>query len=100
MPDDTDGVFIFLGDMPRIPPGLTGPMADALAAGADAVATEFAGRRGHPVLFGRRLLPQLASLEGDRGAGELLRGLGDTLRLIPAPDDGVLYDVDRPEDLA
>jgi molybdenum cofactor cytidylyltransferase len=86
--------------MPRIPPGLTEPMAEALAAGAEAVATEFEGRRGHPVLFGRGLLPQLARLGGDRGAGELLRGLGAKLALVAAPDDGVLFDVDRPEDLA
>jgi molybdenum cofactor cytidylyltransferase len=100
IPADTGGVFIFLGDMPRIPAGLATQMAEALAAGAQAVATEFEGRRGHPVLFGRRLLPRLTKLEGDRGAGELLRGLGDALKLIPAPDDGVLFDVDRPEDLA
>ncbi|THD58122.1 NTP transferase domain-containing protein [Phenylobacterium sp.] len=99
-PAEIDGVFVFLGDMPRIPVGLTARMAQALAAGADAVATEFEGRRGHPVLFGRRLLPQLTTLKGDRGAGELLSGLGEALKLIPAPDDGVLYDVDRPGDLA
>jgi molybdenum cofactor cytidylyltransferase len=100
VPADIDGVFIFLGDMPRVPAGLTTRMAEALAAGAEAVATEFEGRRGHPVLFGRRLLSELTQLEGDRGAGELLGGLGGALTLIPASDDGVLYDVDRPEDLA
>jgi molybdenum cofactor cytidylyltransferase len=38
-------------------------------------------------------------LNGDRGAGALLRDLGDQLAIVPAPDDGVLFDIDRPADL-
>jgi molybdenum cofactor cytidylyltransferase len=29
----------------------------------------------------------------------VLQGLGDRLALIKSPDDGVLFDVDRPSDL-
>jgi len=97
---DAAGVFVFLGDMPRIPFGVLAPLADAVAAGALAAATIFEETRGHPVLFGRELLPRLSELDGDRGAGGLLAKLGDRLVLIPSPDDGVLYDVDRPTDLA
>ena len=99
LPPDAEGVFVFLGDMPRIPAGIAALMADALARGAAAVAAEFQGRRGHPVLFAKPLWPHLVTLNGDRGAGELLRALGDAVALVPAPDDGVLYDVDRREDL-
>jgi molybdenum cofactor cytidylyltransferase len=99
LPTDADGAFVFLGDMPRIPPGLTGAMAEALLGGASAVATEFENRRGHPVLFGRAMLPRLRALSGDRGAGELLRELGAALALVQSLDDGVLFDVDRPQDL-
>ena len=99
LPEDGEGVFVFLGDMPRIPAGVTAPMAEALARQLPAAPTESQGRRGHPVLFGRPLWPRLLTLSGDRGAGELLRELGDAVVLIPAPDDGVLYDVDRREDL-
>ncbi len=100
LPDDGEGVYVFLGDMPRIPGDLAAPMAEALAGGALAVAPEFQGRRGHPVLFAKPLWPRLLTLSGDRGAGELLRELGEAVALTPAPDDGVLYDVDRREDLA
>lgn len=96
---DCAGVFVFLGDMPRAPHALAGPMAQALAAGAPAVAATFAGRRGHPVLFSRALFPALMSLTGDRGAGAILAGLGPALVEIAATDDGVLFDVDRPGDL-
>ena len=99
LPDDGDGVFVFLGDMPRIPIQVAATLAEALASGAAAVAPTFNGRRGHPVLFSRSLWPDLLTLAGDKGAGELLRTLGDRLALVTAPDDGVLFDIDRREDL-
>ncbi|MEJ2818358.1 nucleotidyltransferase family protein [Caulobacter sp. CCG-8] len=100
LPPDSDGVFVFLGDMPRVPPGLARDLARALRPGVDAVAPCFAGRRGHPVLFGRACYPALRRLEGDVGAREVLAALGGRLALVDGPDDGVLFDVDRPEDLA
>lgn len=96
---DSDGVFVFLGDMPRVPPGLAGDLARALRPGVDAAAPCFAGRRGHPVLFGRACYPALRGLEGDVGAREVLAALGERLALVESPDDGLLFDVDRPEDL-
>ena len=85
--------------MPRIPVDVPMALAQALKLGVQAAAPTFSGKRGHPVLFGRELLPSLLRLDGDQGAGSLLKALGDALALVPAPDDGVLYDVDRPADL-
>ncbi len=99
LPADCDGAFVFLGDMPRVHPSLATALARALAAGALAAAPSFAGRRGHPVLFAAALFPRLMALAGDRGAAELLIELGESLTLVPSPDDGVLFDVDRPRDL-
>jgi molybdenum cofactor cytidylyltransferase len=99
LPDDAEAAFVFLGDMPRIPTGVPERLAMALAADAVAAAPTFHGRRGHPVLFRRSLFPELAALTGDRGAADLLRELGDRLALVAAPDDGVLFDVDKPGDL-
>ena len=100
LPGEAAGVFIFLGDMPRIPPGLAQTLAEGLAAGFDLAAPRFEGRRGHPVLFGRTCFPALLALEGDTGARDLLSGAGERLALIESSDAGVLFDVDRPEDLA
>ena len=99
LPADADGVFVFLGDMPRVPRQAAQDLARALDAGASAAAPVFGGRRGHPVLFGASLFPQLAALDGDRGAAAVLDGLGQALALVPAEDDGVLFDVDLPADL-
>lgn len=95
----SEGAFVFLGDMPRIPAEVTGALAEALGAGARASAPSFAGRRGHPVLFASALYPALLGLSGDRGAASILAGLGDGLVLVAAADDGVLFDVDQPADL-
>ena len=100
LPSDSDGVFVFLGDMPRVPPGLARDLARALTPDVDAVAPRFEGRRGHPVLFGRACFPALRRLSGDVGAREVLAALGERLALVDSPDAGVLFDVDRPEDLA
>jgi len=97
---DPDGVFVFLGDMPRIPSGLSQALVRALAPDVDAVAPRFMERRGHPVLFGRACFPALQALGGDVGAREVLAALGDRLALVDSAEPGVLFDVDRPEDLA
>ena len=96
---DCAGAFVFLGDMPRVPLAVLGELAAAVRGGAPAAAPVFAGQRGHPALIGADLLPELATLHGDAGARAILKGLGDRLALVEAPDDGVLFDVDEPGDL-
>ncbi len=100
LPADSLGAFLFLGDMPRVPRCAPAALAQALRAGAQAAAPVFDGQRGHPVLVCAALYPALMRLSGDEGARSVLTGLGDQLALVVAPDDGVLFDVDRPEDLA
>jgi molybdenum cofactor cytidylyltransferase len=97
---DAQGVFVFLGDMPRVPPVVLPWLAKAVAAGASAAAPVFQGRRGNPVLLGATLFPDILALQGDTGARAVLQDLGERLALVEAPDDGVLFDVDRPGDLA
>ena len=92
------GAYVFLGDMPLVPHDIAGRLAEALAAGALAAAPAVGGRRGHPALFSAALFPQLASLEGDVGARGVLDALGPRLTLIETTDQGVLADVDTPDD--
>jgi len=100
LPDDTAGVFVFLGDMPAVDPETPTQLARALASPHHIVAPLRLGRRGHPVLFGATWLPALRALSGDEGARALLDDAGDSLIKIPVQDPGIHLDVDRPEDLA
>ena len=97
LPRDCAGLFVFLGDMPRVPHDVAARLADRLRAGAWAAAPVHGERRGHPVLFGAKLLPALKAQTGDRGAGKLLDALGEDLALVPVDDPGVLFDVDEPQ---
>ena len=99
LPADTRAVAVFLGDMPRVPPGVLKPLAEAIWRGAPAAAPVWRSRRGHPVIFGKALFPALLRATGDAGARDILKDLGGGLALIDAPDDGVLFDVDVPADL-
>lgn len=99
LPPDAAGVIVFLGDMPRVPPDVPIALAAALRKGASAAAPEFAGRRGNPVGLARSLFSEVARLTGDQGARRILDRLGSALVLTRASSDGVLFDVDRPEDL-
>ena len=99
LPADTEAVFVFLGDMPRIPVSVLELLAQAVRDGAPAAAATFGGKRGHPAVIGAALIPQLLTLQGDAGARAVLQGLGDQLVLVQASDDGVLFDVDKPADL-
>ena len=99
LPEDAGGVLVLLGDMPQVPAAVLATLVEALQAGAVAAAPVFEGRLGNPAALSATLFPKVLTLEGDRGARALIEGLGAWLVRIPAPDSGVLYDVDRPEDL-
>ena len=99
LPPDSAGAFVFLADMPAIPPFVANALAEAMTPDHDAAAPTCEGRRGHPVLLGRALFEPIRHLTGDHGAGHLLKGLGERLALVPTHDAGVHKDIDRPEDL-
>ena len=93
-----DGAFIFLGDMPLVPHDIAGRLAQVLGESFAAV-PKHEGKTGHPVLIASRAFPAISRLEGDQGAGGMLRSRSDVAELDIA-DPGILLDVDRGEDLA
>lgn len=93
----TEGAFVFLGDMPRIPHGEAARLA-AILGSAYAALPRHKGRPGHPVLLSARAFPDIARLSGDSGAGPLLKNRPD-VAFDECPDPAIHFDVDRPEDL-
>lgn len=94
---EAEGWLVALADMPWIAPATLTAVAQAIAQPEDIAAAFFGGRRGHPVAFGRRHGSALAALQGDSGARTLLSQ--HPPHEVAAPDDGVLRDIDRPDDL-
>ncbi|HTK35869.1 MAG TPA: NTP transferase domain-containing protein [Caulobacteraceae bacterium] len=100
LPAGAAGALVFLGDMPDTPAAVPPRLIAALAGGAPAAVPVFEGRRGHPAGFSSALFPELLRLRGDRGARDLLAGLGDRLAEIETSEPGVMVDVDTPQDMA
>ena len=101
LPPSVDGALVLLGDMPLVRPALLARLVAAFdpAGGAHVVAPVRDGRRGNPVLWGRRFFAALCAIEGDAGGRHLLAEQSDAAREVEA-DDGALIDVDTPEALA
>lgn len=100
LPPDAQAVLVFLGDMPDAPHDVAARLLAEIGAGAVVAAPSHLGRRGHPVAFGVLALAFLARLSGDLGARELMGELPGRKAQLACDDPGVLFDIDRPEDLA
>lgn len=98
---DVEGAFICPADMPLLTAQNFSETAAAFFEGGDAdiAAPHCQGRRGHPVLFGKRHFPALRNLSGDVGAQTVIERAQGALRLIETDDEAVLFDVDAPSGL-
>jgi molybdenum cofactor cytidylyltransferase len=96
---DAAGWVVALADMPRIAPHTIRRVADAVAQGALIAAPRFRGERGHPVGFSAALRDELLKLHGDEGARAVLKRHHAEVEWIEVNDAGVVFDIDRREDL-
>lgn len=86
-------LLVLLADMPLVDAGHLATLAAQPCA-----ATRYpTGRPGVPALISKALLPQVAALAGDAGAGTILASCRDLTLLTPPPHN--LLDIDRRADL-
>jgi molybdenum cofactor cytidylyltransferase len=99
LPDDSfDAVIMALVDHPLIDPVVVDGIVDAYTATRRPIVVPiYEGRRGHPVLFAARLIPELLAAPLDEGARAVVRAHADEVLEVPAPAPGILADVDTPE---
>jgi molybdenum cofactor cytidylyltransferase len=100
-PDVEAAVFI-LGDQPGVDPAVIDALVTAWRTSGAPVATpRYQDRMGNPVLFDRRVFPELAALEGDTGARPVVRAHHDSgdLYVVPVPGHAP-PDVDTEADYA
>ncbi len=90
-----DAVLLALADQPLVTSALHDRLIECFEREAGPAACDYAGGPGVPALFPRADFERLASLGGDRGARELLRG---SRRLSRVPFPPAAVDVDTPED--
>jgi molybdenum cofactor cytidylyltransferase len=93
------GWLIALGDMPYIQRPTIVKVVQSSRGPGDIVIPTFQGHHGHPVLFGRAYLHELAGLAGDRGARRIVDRHPASVHLVSVADAGILADIDTPADL-
>jgi molybdenum cofactor cytidylyltransferase len=102
LPDTARGAVILLGDMPRIGPSLIDRLIDAFEAAPVeplAVVPVRGGRRGNPALIGRGLFAAVRTLEGDKGARDLIAAARENILELTAGDLATEIDIDTRGDL-
>jgi len=96
---DTDGIMISLVDHPPPGPHLLDRMVDEFYQKRKMIIIPtYKGRRGHPVVFSRHLLPEILSAPRDQGARAVVRAHPDQVFEIETDEEGVVTDIDTPED--
>jgi len=94
----SDGALILLGDMPQIEAAHIDRLIAAFVPGAIVVPTH-RGKRGNPVLWPAARFAEMAQLEGDVGAKELIRRHAAQVREVELSSEAIFVDVDTPEAL-
>jgi len=92
---DAEAVLVALGDQPEVEPSVVEKLVAAWRQGAALALPAHGGRASHPVLFDRRLFPELLALGGDVGARAVVkRHLAEAAIVEGEP----LRDLDTPAD--
>ncbi len=98
------GLMVLPADMPEITGDDIARMIAAFRAAAEPRpilrATAEDGRWGHPVILPRRLMSELARLQGDRGGRDILKAHAAAVQPCRLPGARALTDLDTPEDWA
>lgn len=100
LPADADAVLIALGDQPQIELRVVQAVVRAYREGDRGIVIPISGgKRGHPVLINlSRYRDEILALAGDEGLKPVMRGHPQDTREVPVDDEGILRDLDTPED--
>lgn len=102
--NESDGFFLLPVDIPLVRPGTIRLLARSFSTTPAAITyPTFVGKRGHPPLIGRDLLPAILDKKHPEGG---LRFLLQSLEYknpqqvvdVPVPDANILFDMDSPEE--
>lgn len=94
---DTDGLLFMVCDQPWLDESVISALFSMQSdQNAPAAACVYAGTPGTPALFHQSVFQALGKLEGDRGAGKLLRDMSETVAKLAFPDG--MNDIDTEDD--
>lgn len=98
LPPDAEAAVVAPVDVPRVPAELVERIIAAFRrSGAPVVVPAREGKHGHPVLFARRVFPELLADGLAEGARTVVHAHRGALEEVPV--DALAADVDTPDDL-
>jgi molybdenum cofactor cytidylyltransferase len=96
LPDELEAVLIQSVDQP-IPSEVLAALFDAVDDHAQIAIPTFGGRRGHPVVFAGRQLPELRQVtEAEQGLRSVIRRHADAVVEVAVETDAVLWNLNDP----
>lgn len=96
---DVDGILVHLVDHPFIDKTLVDHLIDQFYLTRKLIVVPRCGdRRGHPVIFSKQLFPEFLAAAVERGAKPVVRAHIEESLEIETTQDGVLIDIDTPEE--
>lgn len=99
LPDEAHAAMVLPVDVPAVSAELARSLVEAYRlAGSSIVVPAHDGRHGHPVLFARRVWPELMQCDLAEGARSVIQAHASDLLELPV--EGLAEDVDTPEDFA
>jgi molybdenum cofactor cytidylyltransferase len=96
---DVEGALVCLVDHPGVSKEVVQAMLQSFRdSPAAVVIPTWLGRRGHPVLFARSLFQELLAAPLSEGARAVVHHHGGEVRYLKVDEEGITWDIDRPED--
>jgi molybdenum cofactor cytidylyltransferase len=95
IPGDAGAVLVFQGDQPFITAAVINSLiAEYRSSGRDLIIPAFRGRRGHPLLLGRRFREEVSGLDSNEGLRSIIHHHPEEVFEIETDDPGILRDFD------
>lgn len=93
-----DAALVLLGDMPDVGTDTINRLIENYDPARERriIAAAHQGQRGNPVLWDAAYFDDLLSLDGDKGARDVLREHADSIIAVDLDTPGVLHDLDTP----
>ena len=99
LPATTESFCVHPVDIPLVRPHTIRTLVSvASQARATVTVPTFDGQRGHPPLIHSEAVPAIVAHDGSGGLRSVLGRFESDTRLVPVADQGILLDLDRPED--
>ena len=99
---DAECTLVCLGDMPRVTSTEINLLIDSFSPteGRAICVPTHAGKRGNPVVIGRRFFAEIQDIAGDIGARHLIGAYPELVHEVEMEKNSILVDIDTPEALA